>query len=89
MKKKLILLNLFLLATLPIFAQDIFTAIQSKDVAAVKYLLNKDINVNARNSEGNTPLMEAVKSGQERVVKLLLQKDVNVDLKDKIRQYLP
>jgi len=83
MKKTLILFGLSLLLSAPIFAQDIFTAIQTNDVAGVKYLLGKKININARNAEGLTALMAAVQSKQERVVKLLVESEADLNLKDK------
>ena len=82
MKKRFTLLSLLLVCSLPIFAQNIFTAIKDNDVQGVKFLLKKDINLNAKDENGNTALIAAVKSNQERIVNLILQSDVKVDTKD-------
>jgi ankyrin repeat protein len=83
MKKKITLLSLSLLFSFPLFAQDLFTAIQSKDVPAVKFLLNKGTDANAKDAQGATPLITAAAMGQERIVLLLLQRNVDVDAQDK------
>lgn len=82
MKKTTILLSFILLLTTPMFAQDIFTAIRSNDVPAVKFLLGKGVNADVQDAQGATPLINAVKNKQERVVLLLLQRNVAVDVQD-------
>jgi ankyrin repeat protein len=82
MKKTLTLLSLFTLLSLPIFAQNIFTAIQENDIPAVKYLLEKGVNVIAKDEQGNSPLINAVKNNHDRAVLLLLQRNPDVDVKD-------
>lgn len=79
------LLALTLLLSLPIFAQNIFTAIQENDAPGVKFLLSRGVNINAKDAEGNTPIINAVKNEQPRIVKLILQmNDVDVDFQDKL-----
>lgn len=46
---------------------------------AVRFLLELDADVNALNSERETPLMQAVRYGDLRVIKILLEQE-NVDL---------
>jgi ankyrin repeat protein len=83
MKKKVILLSLFVLFSLPIFAQNIFTAAQSNDIPGIKFLLNNGVSVNSRNAQGQTPLIVAVQNGQLRAAKLLLEEDADINLQDK------
>ena len=84
MKKKLFFLSAMALTSLSLKAQNVFTAIESKDAQAVKFLLNKgNVDVNAKDANGSTALINAVKTGQDRIVKLLLEKDANIDIKDK------
>ncbi|AYL95909.1 ankyrin repeat domain-containing protein [Mucilaginibacter celer] len=82
MKKRFTLLSLLLVCSLPIFAQNIFTAIGDNDVQGVKFLLNRGVNLKAKDQNGNTPLIAAVKNNQDRIVNLILQTDVKVDGKD-------
>jgi len=83
MKKKITLLTLFVLFSLPIFAQNIFTAAQTNDIPGIKFLLANGAHVNARDAKGETPLIVAVQSGQLRAAKLLLELDADINLQDK------
>ncbi|MEO3406930.1 ankyrin repeat domain-containing protein [Mucilaginibacter sp. CAU 1740] len=82
MKKRFTLLSLLLVCSLSVFAQNIFTAIKDNDVQGVRFLLNKGINLNAKDENGNTPLIAAVKNNQDKIANLILQTDVRVDSKD-------
>src|ERR1700744_2053035 len=83
MKKRITLFSVLLLFTLPIFAQDIFTAIQENDVAGVRYFVTKGTDLNTRDKQGATPLITAVKGGQYKIVRLLVCRDIKVNLQDK------
>ncbi|KAJ6789033.1 hypothetical protein PWT90_07832 [Aphanocladium album] len=48
----------------------------------VKMLLEKGANVDARDSDGRTPLSHIVETGHEAIVKILLENGANVDAKD-------
>jgi ankyrin repeat protein len=44
--------------------------------------LEKGANVNAKDEQGNSPLINAVKNNHDRAVLLLLQRNPDVDVKD-------
>jgi ankyrin repeat protein len=83
MKKKILLLSLFTLFALPIFAQNVFDAVQNNDIPGIQFLAANGSNLNARNAQGETPLIIAVANGQLRVAKILLELNANIDMKDK------
>lgn len=45
----------------------------------LKLLLNNNVNINQKNSIGNTPLHEAIYSNNYSIIKLLIKKKVNVN----------
>jgi len=83
MKKKITLLSLFVLFSLQIFAQNIFTAAQTNDIPGIKFLLANGSHVNARDAKGETPLIVAAQNGQLRAAKLLLELDADINMQDK------
>ena len=50
--------------------------------AVVKLLLEKGAELEAKDSDGRTPLRRAAENGHEAVVKLLLEKDAELEAKD-------
>jgi len=83
MKKHFSLLSLTLLLSCPIFAQGIFSAVQENDVIAIKYLLNRGVNIDSKDSKGETPLMTAVTEKQKTAVAYLIERDADINLQDK------
>ena len=61
--------------------QALLQASEKGDVAAVKSLVDKGVNVNARDREGRQPLIEAAYWQHPEVVKLLIEKGANVNAK--------
>jgi ankyrin repeat protein len=57
-------------------------AVRSGDAKKVEELLSKGANVNAKDVDGFTPLMEASVEGSTEVVKLLLAKGADVNAKN-------
>ncbi len=50
--------------------------------AIVQLLLDKGANIEAKDTDGWTPLMSAAVNGHEAVVQLLLGKGANIEAKD-------
>jgi hypothetical protein len=63
-------------------SQDLLAAVRKGDVPAVKALLDKGANVNAKSPYGATPLFFAADRGNVEMVKLLLDRGADVDVKD-------
>lgn len=93
------LLLLFLVWLLPAaaptaaHAQDVnealLVAARKSDVAAVKELLAKGADVNAKTQYGATPLSYACDRGNLEIVKLLLEHGANVNVKDTFYKATP
>ena len=49
----------------------------------VLYFINKKLNVNRKNKNGETPLHLAIKIGVFDIIKLLLENGANIKLKNK------
>src|SRR5918998_1546361 len=89
-KRKIILLSLIMVFPLAISAQDarqeldnqLWEAARKGDVVAVKALLGKGANVNAKFRYGTTALFKAAERGHTEVVKLLLERGADVSVKD-------
>ena len=60
----------------------LFMAIQHHDLVAVEHLLNTGANIEARGTNGMTPLMEATEEGDVPLVSLLLENRANPNAKD-------
>jgi len=82
----LLLLLLSAAATPATFAQDqndqLFEAARKGDAAAVKALLDRGVDVNAKFRYGATALSYAADKGHLEVVKLLLERKADVNVKD-------
>jgi len=60
----------------------LFGAAKEGDLDAVKSLIEKGADINAKDSDGRTPLMYASSYGYTEIVKLLIEKGAYVDAKD-------
>ena len=60
-------------------ASDIFTAIESKNIAVVKKALRQKVDLSLRNKDGQTPLIVAVQSGSKSCMQELLKRGVDVN----------
>jgi len=61
---------------------DLMLAAQAGDAATVRQLLDKGANIDFRDDDGNTVLINAAQMGHTEVVKLLLDKGANIDAKN-------
>jgi ankyrin repeat protein/uncharacterized protein DUF3471 len=84
--RRIALIALALLLPVAALAQspneDFFAAARKGDVAAVKALLDKGVDVNAKTNYGATALSYACDKGHVEVVKLLLERGADVNVKD-------
>ncbi len=84
---------LLLLFTHPALAQnlneDLLAATRKSDAAAVKALLARGADVNAKSSYGATPLFFACDRGSAEVVKILLEAGADVNIKDTFYKLTP
>ncbi len=91
--KRLLLLCFILLFPAAVLAQDVnealLVAARKSDVAAVKELLAKGADVNAKTQYGATPLSYACDRGNFEIVKLLLERGANVNVKDTFYKATP
>ena len=62
--------------------EDFFAAARKGDVAAVKALLDKGVDVNAKTNYGATALSYACDKGHTELVKLLIERGADVNVKD-------
>src|SRR5262249_60544304 len=60
-------------------AADLVTAIRNADAQAVRKLLDNDADVNARDAEGNTPLILVSFYASPECLALLIEKGVDVN----------
>ncbi|MBI5084270.1 MAG: ankyrin repeat domain-containing protein [Acidobacteria bacterium] len=70
------------LAQAPAQDEDLLTAARKGDLPAVKALLEKGANLEAKSRYGQTPLYFAARNGHEEVVKHLLSKGANPKVND-------
>jgi hypothetical protein len=54
-----------------------------KTTAFMKYLSTRDLDINAKDAEGKTPLMIAAASGNVEIVKFLLDRDADINITEK------
>jgi ankyrin repeat protein len=88
--RRLVFLSCILLLPINLCAQDakqelndkLYEATRVGDVAAVKSLLDKGADVNAKFRYGATALFKAAERGHTEVVKLLLERGADVTVKD-------
>ncbi|CAH0756553.1 unnamed protein product [Diatraea saccharalis] len=66
-----------------VFSALLLYAIERHDELSVKKMLDMGADVNAQNSEGKTPLHEAILSGNKSIVEYMLKNGANVHLKTK------
>lgn len=64
-----------------LFGKDgaLFQASAKGDLATAKNLVEQGANINARSSEGYTPLHRAAQNGHREMVKYLLSMDADID----------
>lgn len=60
----------------------LFSAINNNDIVAVEHLLHDGANIEARETNGTTPLMSAAEQGNVPLVSLLLENGANVLTED-------
>jgi hypothetical protein len=84
--RRIVLMIFTLLLPVAAFAQslneDFFAAARKGDVAAVKALLDKGVDVNAKTNYGATALSYACDKGHVEVVKLLIERGADPNVKD-------
>lgn len=64
------------------FAETLFTAVNNWDVESVQQLLDKGVDVDIQDCEGNTALFYAANTGNIRMMKLLLDRGANTNHKN-------
>ena len=60
----------------------LISAARNGDMAAVQQLIQQGVNIEAKDSAGNTALIYAAGWGRTDVVKLLLEKGANIEARD-------
>lgn len=60
----------------------LLSAVEARNVEAIHFLLDNDVDINASSSNGVTPLMFAVFFGEEKLVKLLLDRGADANKKN-------
>lgn len=63
-------------------AGELFNAVIARDNPRIEYLLKRGANIDARDQDGQTPLMAAVKSGDLSIINGLLAYKANPNLQD-------
>jgi ankyrin repeat protein len=74
-------LGSLLWAQAPVDSSALFAALRNGNTAAVKSLAGRKIDVDARNAEGETPLMYAAQFGSAETLKLLLARGADPNAK--------
>jgi hypothetical protein len=86
LKTRIVVAALFIVIFLGLTAQaqvkklDLFSAIESGDLAQVRALLDKGFDINFQNQEGETPLMAALSRGKLDIVEALLAKGADPNI---------
>src|SRR5205085_8180493 len=52
------------------------------DIASVNFLLDRGVDINTRDENGRTPLMEAIFGGQIETVRMLIDRGADINLAD-------
>lgn len=89
-RKQLFLVLILFICLMPLPAtaasltreQVLLTATEKGDYSGVDYILSRGANVNAKDSYGWTPLMNAASAGRIDIAKLLLANGANLELRD-------
>jgi ankyrin repeat protein len=71
------------------FADPIHDAARTGDLAGVQAELNKGVDVNAKNDDGQTPLHNAAIQGHKEIAELLIAKGADVNAKNDINGGTP
>lgn len=91
--KQMVFLALALLCPVVAGAQDVndefFAAARKGDVAAIKALLDKGVNVNVKTRYGATALSYACEKGHVDLVKLLIERGADVNVQDTFYGEIP
>jgi ankyrin repeat protein len=90
MKKNVIIFCLLvIICTIPLTASDLFSIVQSATSVEIKQAISNGADVNARNEEGNTPLMLAAFDNENHeVIRALLDAGADVNARD-IKGFTP
>ncbi len=84
MKKFLGIWLLILLFSASLFANnDFIVAAKDGDIARVENMLSSGVNVNVKNSRGDTALIVASSEGHADIVELLISKKVDINAKNR------
>jgi ankyrin repeat protein len=79
-RMSILVIALFLFATAPNQAQDIFNSVKNNDLVRVKQLIEKDASlVNIKDEAGNTPLHEAAITGSVEMIEFLLSAGAEIN----------
>ena len=65
------------------FNSNLHIAVKNNSIKLVKYFLNKNVNPNEVNKDGQTPLHLALKEGNKDIIDLLIKKGSDANIKDK------
>ncbi len=67
----------------PVHADDLFACASTGNLACVKKLIKKGVQINSRDTAGRTALMLASENGHFDVIRYLVKKNADVDAKDR------
>ena len=64
------------------FNSNLHIAVKNNSIKLVKYFLNKKLNPNDLNNDGQTPLHFALKEGNKEIIELLIKNGADINIKD-------
>ena len=64
------------------FNSNLHIAVKNNSIKLVKYFLNKNLNPNDINKDGQTPLHFALKEGNKNIIELLIKNGADINIKD-------
>ena len=64
------------------FNSNLHIAVKNNSIKLVKYFLNKKLNPNDMNNDGQTPLHFALKEGNKEIIELLIKNGADINIKD-------